>query len=375
MANFKVSKYRIIAAAALFLVVIIVCAVGLGRFRGNAGAAKAGAAEIAADGSIANSGAARNIATDSSTSNSSTARNNVAENNTADNSAARNIATDSNTSNSSAAINIATDSSISNSSTARNSAAASGCPAASKNFSANTAAGNLPPKKYKLKVEESYRHDLSAYTQGLFIHDGMMYESTGQHGESSFRKVDVASGKVLQRIQLPSRYFGEGSCVFEGRAYLLTWHSQVCFVYDIGSFAKLAELRYTGEGWGLATDGTDLIMSDGSSKICFRDPLTFLEKRSVTVKLEGREVDYINELEYIDGKIWANVYGQDQIVIINPKNGKVEGTVDCGGLLESRYKSKNTDVLNGIAYNPENGAIYLTGKYWPRLYKISLMEK
>lgn len=348
MADFKILKYRIIAIAVLSLIAIIIFAVGLGRFRGNIGSAEAGAAEIAAD-----SNTVRNIAAENIVADNNTADSNIADSNAAENSAA--------------AEDKVSDEDI---------IAASDRPDASKDLSANRDGdGNLPLRKYKLKVEDSYRHDLSAYTQGLFIYNGIMYESTGQYGASSFRKVDMASGKVLKQIQLPSEYFGEGSCVFEGRAYLLTWHSQICFVYDIESFTKLAEFNYTGEGWGLTTDGTDLIMSNGSSKICFRDPLTFLEKRSITVKLEGREINYLNELEYIDRKIWANVYGQDLIVVINPKNGRVEGTIDCSGLLERKYKSKSIDVLNGIAYNSENGFIYLTGKYWPCLYKISLVEK
>lgn len=230
-------------------------------------------------------------------------------------------------------------------------------------------------KDYTLKVLESYPHDVSGYTQGLFFHNGILYESTGQYGSSSFRKVDLYSGNVESRIDFPSNYFIEGSCVIDGRVYILTWYEEVCFVYDIETYTPLAQFRYSGQGWGLTTDGESLIMSNGSSVISFRDPMTFLETRSVKVKLEGREISYLNELEYIDGKIWANVYGLDYILIIDPSSGNVEGRVDCRGLLDPHYKNSDVDVLNGIAFNQEEGAIYLTGKYWPKLYRITLIEK
>lgn len=234
--------------------------------------------------------------------------------------------------------------------------------------------GNGKIKQYKVKVEQGYRHDLSAYTQGLFIYKDKMYESTGQYGASTFREVDLESGKILREVRFPSQYFIEGSCVFDGRVYILTWYAQKCFVYDIVSFDKLAELNYKGEGWGLTTDGINLIMSDGSSRLTFRDPMTFAERKSVVVKANGAEVQYLNELEYIDGKVWANVYGQDFIVIIDPETGNVEERVNCNSLLESKYRTKSVDVLNGIACDPSDNSLYLTGKYWPRLYKVSLEE-
>ena len=230
-------------------------------------------------------------------------------------------------------------------------------------------------KDYKLKVDKSYPHDVSGYTQGLFFHNGVLYESTGQYGSSSFRKVDLYSGNIESRIDFPSEFFVEGSCVVENRLYILTWYEELCFVYDINTYDLIAQFQYTGEGWGLTTDGNSLIMSDGTSTISFRDPVTFLQTRQITVKLNGREISYINELEYINGKIWANVYGLDYILIIDPQTGNVDGRVDCKGLLESQYRNSYVDVLNGIAYNPENGKIYLTGKYWPKLYQITLIEK
>ena len=174
---------------------------------------------------------------------------------------------------------------------------------------------------------------------------------------------------------LAADLFGEGSCVFDGRAYILTWYEGKCLVYDIASFTKLAELAYQGQGWGLTTDGRSLIMSDGSSRLSFRDPVTFLEQRTLTVRDGGDEVQYINELEYIDGKIWANVYGLDEIFIIDPVSGQVTGKVDCRGLLDARYRTAAVDVLNGIAWNSADGSLYLTGKYWPRMYKVTIKEK
>ena len=229
--------------------------------------------------------------------------------------------------------------------------------------------------EYEIASKEEIRHDLSAYTQGLFFHDGKLYESTGQYGESSFREVDPATGKVLRKEVLPQEYFGEGSCVLDGRAYILTWYEQTCLVYDIASFTKLAELPYQGQGWGLTTDGRSLIMSDGSSVLSFRDPMTFAEQRTLTVMEGGREVPYINELEYIGGKIWANVYGLDEIFIIDPVSGQVAGRVDCRGLLDAEYRTRAVDVLNGIAWNPADSTLYLTGKYWPRMYKVTIKEK
>ena len=181
-----------------------------------------------------------------------------------------------------------------------------------------------------------------------------MFESTGQYGESSFREVDPATGKVLRQEILPAEYFGEGSCAFDGRAYILTWYEGLCLVYDIETFVKLAEFPYHGQGWGLTTDGNSLIMSNGTSVLSFRDPV------------------YLNELEYIDGEIWANVYGQDFIVIIDPVSGQLTGRIDCTGLLDARYRTSSTDVLNGIAFNPDDGSVYLTGKYWPWMYKVDI---
>ena len=229
-------------------------------------------------------------------------------------------------------------------------------------------------KYYKAEVIGSYPHDASAYTQGLFFDNGILYESSGQYGESFFRRVDLNTGATLLRIDPDPGIFAEGSVSMDGLVYLLSWREQVCLVYDIETFNLLSSFSYYGEGWGLTTDGESLIMSDGSSTLVYRDPMTFVERRRVNVTFEGKPVPYLNELEYIDGKIWANVYGLDYIIIIDGESGVVEGRIDCRDLLEKRYRGKGEDVLNGIAYNPVDGAVYLTGKYWPKMYKVRISD-
>ena len=229
-------------------------------------------------------------------------------------------------------------------------------------------------KSYKVEVVREYPHDVTSYTQGLFFHDGQMYESTGVAGESTFRKVDMATGKPLRKLEFADRYFVEGSVVFGDNLYILTWHNNVAFVYDINTLEYRSTWSYPREGWGLTTDGSSLIASDGSSTLYFMTP-EFKMERQVTVKLQGRPMRLLNELEYIDGKIWANVYTSDMILIIDPATGKVEATVDCSGLLPESLRKPDTDVLNGIAYNPADGKLYLTGKNWPRLYEVEIVEK
>lgn len=228
---------------------------------------------------------------------------------------------------------------------------------------------------YTLKVIKSYPHDRSAYTQGLFFHNNTLYESCGQYGSSSFRKNDLETGRILKKFDFERRYFAEGACVLNGNLYVLTWQENKCFVYDIETFKYLGELWNPTEGWGLTTDGKQLIMTDGSAVLYFLDPLTFSVVNKVAVTLNGKPVQYLNELEYINGEIWANVYGDDSIVIINPQTGNVRGVVDCRNLLPRSLRTVNTDVLNGIAYNEATKSLYLTGKNWPKLYKVELVKK
>ena len=230
------------------------------------------------------------------------------------------------------------------------------------------------PVYYSVEVVAEYPHDTESYTQGLFFEDGVMYESTGLKGKSSFRCVDIPSGKALKRMDFDKRYFVEGSVILGDNLYILTWESRVIFIYDAATLEYRSTWKYPREGWGLTTDGKHLIASDGSSSIYFMDE-KFDVKRKLNVTLSGRPVKYLNELEWIDGRIWANVYTTDQIVIISPKDGVVEGIVDCPGLMPRKLRSIETDVLNGIAYNPEDGKIYLTGKNWPRMYEVRLKKR
>ena len=227
-------------------------------------------------------------------------------------------------------------------------------------------------KQYKLEVVKEYPHDTGAYTQGLFFDGGRFYESTGQFGESSFREVELATGKVLSQMNFQEKYFGEGSVMLGGKLFILTWLNKVAFVYDAKTLAYEQTYSYPREGWGLTTDGKSLIASDGSSRLYFLTP-EFKQERYVDVKMDGRPVRNLNELEYIDGKVWANIYMTDMIVIINPADGTVEASIDCSGLLPRKLRTARTDVLNGIARDSATGKIYLTGKYWPRLYEVRLV--
>ena len=226
-------------------------------------------------------------------------------------------------------------------------------------------------ERYKIEVVKAYPHDTGSYTQGLFWHDGSLYESTGLNGKSTFRKVDLQSGQALTKLPFNKKYFVEGSVILGDKIYILTWTNKVIFIYDANTLEYRSTYSYPREGWGLTTDGKSLISSDGSSRIYFLTPELKFE-RSINVTLNGRAVRYLNELEWIDGRIWANVYTTDTIVIINPDTGIVEATVDCEGLLPERLRTYDTDVLNGIAVDSE-GRIFLTGKNWPELYEVKLV--
>ena len=226
-------------------------------------------------------------------------------------------------------------------------------------------------ERYKIEVVKAYPHDTGSYTQGLFWHDGSLYESTGLNGKSTFRKVDLQSGQALTKLPFNKKYFVEGSVILGDKLYILTWTNKVVFIYDADTLEYRSTYSYPREGWGLTTDGKSLISSDGSSRIYFLTPELKFE-RSINVTLNGRAVRYLNELEWIDGRIWANVYTTDTIVIINPDTGIVEAMVDCEGLLPERLRTYDTDVLNGIAVDSE-GRIFLTGKNWPELYEVKLV--
>lgn len=234
------------------------------------------------------------------------------------------------------------------------------------------ACSNAQVTRYKVKVVKDYPHDMAAYTQGLSFHEGKLYETTGQYGTSSIRTVDLESGRPVLNKKLNAKYFAEGSVVLDGTLYVLTWTNKVAFLYDAATLEYRKTVGYPREGWGLTTDGKQLIASDGSANLYFMDKdLKVLRKQTVT--LNGRPLKNLNELEWIGGKVWANVYLTDMIAIIDPRSGKVEGTIDCTGLLPDELWTSATDVLNGIALDAA-GRIYLTGKNWPKLYQIELVK-
>lgn len=231
------------------------------------------------------------------------------------------------------------------------------------------------PKKYTYRIRAVYPHSTTSYTQGLQYADGKLWEGTGQHGQSVVQTLDLESGRAAVFARLPREEFGEGITLLDGKLYQLTWQSNKAHVYDVSTGEKLREFRYPGEGWGLTTDGVKLYMSDGSANIYTLDPETFKREKRTTVTFRGEALDFLNELEWIDGKIWANVYTSDQIVIIDPQTGVVEGVVDLSGLLPAEDVTPQTDVLNGIAYDRAGKRIFVTGKNWSKLFEIEIVER
>ena len=227
---------------------------------------------------------------------------------------------------------------------------------------------------YGVEIVGNRPHDPDAFTQGLVFHDGALYESTGLHGRSSVRRVDLETGRVLSRRSVPRPYFAEGLTIFQGRVVQLTWQSQKGFVYDLG-LRLTREFAYTGEGWGLTHDGTSLIMSDGTPRLRFLDPATFAVRRVLDVTDAGRPVESLNELEFVRGEVYANVWPTDWIVRIDPVSGRVVGRVDLTGLLAPHERRGTEDVANGIAYDASADRLFLTGKLWPRLYEVRLRRR
>lgn len=219
-------------------------------------------------------------------------------------------------------------------------------------------------------VVARYPHDRGAYTQGLLFHGGALYEGTGLVGESSLRRVALETGEVQKRVDIGGERFGEGIAVVGDRVYQLTWKAGVAFVYDLDTFALVDSLNYSGEGWGLTYDGDNLIMSDGTDRLRFLDPATFEEVRSVQVTDNGAPLTSLNELEYIDGEVWANVYQSDYLVRIDPATGAVASWVDLRNLLDRSERSGGVDVLNGIAWDAQGRRLFVTGKRWPWLFEI-----
>ncbi|HEY0930113.1 MAG TPA: glutaminyl-peptide cyclotransferase [Gemmatimonas sp.] len=228
---------------------------------------------------------------------------------------------------------------------------------------------------YTFDVVNVYPHDPGAFTQGLQWHDNRLFESTGQVGTSGLREVDLTSGRVVRQQPLEQPHFGEGMVILGDKLYQLTWQSGKAFTYDWKTFTRNGSFNYDGEGWGLTTDGTSLIMSNGSSSIVWRDPKTFAVTKTLAVTDRGTPVAAINELEWVKGEIWANVWQSDSIARIDPNTGMVLGWIDLSNILPKIDRTGNEDVLNGIAYDAAKDRIFVTGKLWSKLYEISLKPR
>lgn len=225
------------------------------------------------------------------------------------------------------------------------------------------------------RVVHAYPHDPQAYTQGLIFLDGHLYESTGLNGRSSLRMVDLDTGRILQQASVPAQYFAEGLAPWGSTLIQLTWQAHIAFVYDRFSFRLLRTLHYSGEGWGLTEDGKDLILSDGSATLRFLDPQTFREVRRIVVKDHATPVTQLNELEYIHGQIYSNVWHSDRIARISPQTGQVLGWIDLSGLLPADQHPDPEAVLNGIAYDAVRDRLFVTGKLWPKLFEIQVVPE
>ncbi|MGB6383885.1 MAG: glutaminyl-peptide cyclotransferase [Terriglobales bacterium] len=237
------------------------------------------------------------------------------------------------------------------------------------------------PPEYTYKIVRSFPHDPSAFTQGLVYRDGFLYEGTGLKGRSSLRKVRLETGEVIQQIDLAPEFFGEGIALVKNEVVQLTWQSQTGFVYNLSDFHLLRRFSYPGEGWGLTTNGknsgkdNELFMSDGTSEIRVLDSNTLAEKRRFTVRDGGTPIDQLNELEFVDGEIFANIWQTNRIARISPRNGAVVGWIDLTGLLSPIYRLQPGAVLNGIAYDPDQKRLFVTGKLWPNIFEIKLVLK
>lgn len=228
------------------------------------------------------------------------------------------------------------------------------------------------PERLKVKVLSTRPHDPAAFTQGLVLDGDTLFESTGLNGKSSLREVNPKTGVVKRKLDVPSEYFAEGLALVDGKLIQLTWQEEKAFVYNRSDFQKVGEFRYDGEGWGLCYDGTRLVMSDGSDHLTFRDPKTFAVQTILNVSRSGQPARELNELECVDGLVYANVWRTDEILRIDPKDGRVTGVIDASGLLTPEEKQK-TDVLNGIAWNPKTKTFLITGKLWPKMFEVQFV--
>jgi glutamine cyclotransferase len=228
---------------------------------------------------------------------------------------------------------------------------------------------------YGYEIVNVYPHDPAAYTEGLVFADGVLYEGTGLHGSSSLRQVELATGSVLKEYQLPAQYFGEGITLWNDALIQITYQSHLGFVYEKESFALRREFRYPTDGWGITHDGEHLIMSDGTATLYFLDPGSFEPIKQLEVTDRGTSIAQLNELEYVRGTIYANVWPTNRIAMISPETGDIVGWLELTGLLSAEYRLQPVDVLNGIAYDAAQDRLFVTGKYWPKLFEIKLVEK
>ena len=238
--------------------------------------------------------------------------------------------------------------------------------------STSTSAVEQSVRTYSFRVVGTIPHDTTAFTQGFEVYNGEFIETTGQNGQSSIRRVNMRTGAVVKRESLEAQYFGEGVTVLKDTAYMLTWLNQRGFVYDPVSLRRIREFRYAGEGWGITSDGTHLITSNGSNILTVIDPATSSIVRSIPVTMQGSVVGQLNELEWVDEEIWANVWQTMRILRIDPATGNVVGVIDCTGIIAEADRTTAMDVFNGIAYDAKTKAIYVTGKNWPKIFQIEL---
>lgn len=233
---------------------------------------------------------------------------------------------------------------------------------------------DIQPEQLTIKIVKTYPHDPNAYTQGLFYDNGFLYEGTGKRGRSSLRKVELESGELISSHALPNEYFGEGIAAFNGKIIQLTWTSKTGFVYNKENLALLNKIKYPTQGWGLTTDGKRLIMSDGTSTIYFFDPEYFNEISRIKIYNNKGPVKNLNELEYINGKVYANIWQESFIISFDPKTGKVLEKIDCRKLVPEKYKNDRDNVLNGIAYDKANKRLFLTGKRWEKIFQVEIVK-
>jgi len=248
-----------------------------------------------------------------------------------------------------------------------------GAASAASGDTSGTVAARTPT--YSFDVVQSYPHDPGAFTQGLVWHDDRLFESTGQVGQSDIREVELTSGRVIRKHELEAPHFGEGIALLGDKLFEITWTTGKAFVYDWKTFTRTGQFTYEGEGWGLTTDGTAIIMSNGTSSLAWRDPATFAVQKTITVSDHGTPVSQLNELEWVKGEIWANIWQSEQIARIDPATGNVIGWIDLAGILPSIDRTGKEDVMNGIAYDAARDRLFVTGKLWSKLYEIKLKQR